>query len=145
MITQRSPAELSDEYRRKALDHEREGRSDAAWACLEAAHILGQRSTIQHVASHVAMLRLAWRTRDAGEVRGQLGRTVAAALITWIWVPAGNSGRANVSALASAPIPEDLAELFGEALPDQRTRNDLRLHSFRPDQTSGISNNRLGP
>lgn len=51
------------------------------------------------------------RTRDAREFFGQFGRIVAAALITWIWVPVGNSGRANMSALASAPIPADLAQL----------------------------------
>lgn len=105
--------DANKEYRQRAREHEREGCIDAAWACLEAAHVVGQRSTVHHVASHAAMLRLAWRMRDAPELFGQVGRMVAAALMTWVWVPTGNSGRANVSAFASFPIPRDLAELVG--------------------------------
>ena len=83
---------------------------DAAWANLEAAHILSQQSTRLHVGSHLAMLRLAWRTRDIGELRGQLLRLIAAALITRVWTPLGNSGRAHASALMSEPIPADIME-----------------------------------
>ena len=99
-------------HRRDARAHERAGRMDAAWACLEAAHIIGQRATSLHVGSHLAMLGLAWRTRDLRELRGQATRSIAAALFTWLWVPSGNSGRANVSAVAVAPIPGDLARLL---------------------------------
>lgn len=66
-------------YRRSAQAHERDGRVDAAWARLEAVHILGQRETRLHVAAHAAMLALAWRTRVAervgapGSVRLQAG------------------------------------------------------------------------
>lgn len=98
------------QHRTLARRHERAGRFDAAWANLEAAHVLGQRITRLHVGSHFAMLRLAWRTRDAREIRGQLLRLVAACLVTWIWTPAGNSGRSHVSALTSAPIPRDIME-----------------------------------
>src|SRR5690242_21936368 len=86
-------------YRDMALVHEREGRVDAAWACLEAAHILEQRQTRQHIATHWAMLTLAWRTHDRGEFIGQIFRLIAVGVATWIWVPAGNTGRANMSAL----------------------------------------------
>lgn len=99
---------------REAREHERAGRIDAAWAHLEAAHILGQRATRLHVASHWAMLTLAWRTRDRRELIGQIARLAGAAGVTWIWVPVGNSGRANVSAFARAPIPEDLANFLLE-------------------------------
>ena len=115
MITKSTAEEASVRYRHDARKHEREGRIDAAWACFEAAHIVGQRSTLHHLVTHAAMLGLAWRTRDVREFIGQLGRLVAATVITWIWVPAGNSGRANVSALASSPLPEDIAELLTAA------------------------------
>lgn len=99
-------------YRDMALVHEREGRVDAAWACLEAAHILEQRQTRQHIATHSAMLTLAWRTHDRRELIGQTFRLIAAGVATWIWVPTGNTGRANVSALKQLPVPTDLAELI---------------------------------
>lgn len=97
-------------HRTLACGHERAGRLDAAWANLEAAHVLGQRSTQLQLGSHLAMLRLAWRTRDAREIHGQLLRLVAACLITWAWIPVGNSGRSHVSVLTSEPIPRDIME-----------------------------------
>jgi len=106
---------LSDAYRsyvREARAHEVAGRIDAAWACLEAAHIIGQRATRLHVGSHVAMLGLAWRTGSLREMCGQAARLIAAALFTWLWVPRGNSGRTSVSALATAPIPRDLQAIL---------------------------------
>lgn len=99
-----------DFYRRSAQAHECAGRIDAAWACLEAAHILGQRNTKLHVGAHMAMWALAWRTRDGQELLGQLLRLLAAAAATWLWVPAGNSGRSNVSPFKCLPLPADLAE-----------------------------------
>jgi hypothetical protein len=58
------------------------------------------------------MLRLgasagAWR-----EVLGQSTRIIAAALFSRIWVPTGNTGRANVSALKPMPIPGDLRSVL---------------------------------
>jgi hypothetical protein len=85
---------------------------DAAFGHLERAHVLGQRSTRRHVRVHVAMLRVGWARRDAREVTGQLARIVAAALMSRIWVPAGNTGGANVSALVPMPLPDDLARLL---------------------------------
>jgi len=84
------------------------GNVNRAFEHLERAHILGQRHTMQHVFVHWRMLRLgasagAWR-----EVLGQASRVVAAAIFSRIWVPAGNTGRANVSAVKPMPIPEDL-------------------------------------
>jgi len=107
-------------YLREARAHEIAGRIDAAWACLEAAHIIGQRATRLHVGSHVAMLGLAWRTGNLREMRGQAGRSVAAALFTWLWAPPGNSGRASVWVLATAPVPRDLQAILG-SLGDRST------------------------
>jgi hypothetical protein len=114
--TSRRPS-IAASYRQfliAAKTHERAGRVDAAWACLEAAHIVGQRSTRLHVGSHIAMLGLAWRTRSARELIGQTARIVAAALATWIWVPTGNTGRAHLSATARSPLPRDLQWLNDE-------------------------------
>ncbi len=63
---------------------------------------------------HVCLptLKLGWRTRDMREVVGQLTRTFAALLFSRIWVPVGNTGRANVSPFAPMPLPEDLARVL---------------------------------
>jgi hypothetical protein len=88
--------------------HEKAGRLELAWHRVVSAHILGQRSTWLHVRSHVAMLGLAWRTGNRREIAGQVSRIAGAALVTWIWVPEGNTGRANVSAFKRMPIPPEL-------------------------------------
>jgi hypothetical protein len=113
-ISDLSPLKAYWTYRGMARDHERAGRLDAAFSCLEAAHILGQRRTALHVGAHVAMWRLALRQRDVKEIAGQSLRIVAAAIITWIWVPGGNTGRSNVSAFEEIPIPDDLRQLLSE-------------------------------
>ena len=79
---------------------------------LERAHILGQRSTRLHVRSHIGMLGIAWRRRDAREITGQLTRIVAAALFSRLWVPVGNTGGANVSATRPMPVPPDLQAIL---------------------------------
>jgi hypothetical protein len=88
------------------------GKAEAAFHHLERAHILSQRHTREHVRVHWLMLRLgasagAWR-----EVLGQSTRIIAAALFSRIWVPTGNTGRANVSALKPMPIPGDLRSVL---------------------------------
>jgi hypothetical protein len=87
---------------------------DLACTHLERAHVLSQRATFMHVRTHMAMLALGWRRRDAREVLGQLSRTLAAAVFSRIWVPAGNTGGARVSAFKPMPVPEDLALLLRE-------------------------------
>jgi hypothetical protein len=82
---------------------------------LSRAHILSQRYTWPHVRVHVLMLRAGVEGRDARQVLGQLTRVVAAALFSRIWVPIGNTGLADVSAVRPMPIPEDLRALLGEA------------------------------
>jgi hypothetical protein len=81
---------------------------------LSRAHILSQRFTWPHVRVHTLMLRAGIQARDAREVLGQLTRIVAAALFSRIWVPAGNTGLAEVSALRPMPVPEDLRALLEE-------------------------------
>ncbi len=87
-------------------------QTEIAFRHLERAHILSQRHTLEHVRVHWLMLRLgasvgAWR-----EVLGQLSRMGAAAVFSRIWVPVGNTGRANVSALKPMPIPGDLRSML---------------------------------
>jgi hypothetical protein len=88
------------------------GETELAFTHLARAHILGQRFTLQHVHVHWLMLRVGMRAGDVREGFGQLSRMFAAALFSRIWVPAGNTGRANVSAFQSMPIPEDLRMLL---------------------------------
>jgi hypothetical protein len=90
------------------------GSLDAAFAHLERAHILSQRYAFAHAAVHVRMLRVGWKRRDAREVLGQATRTVAALLFSRIWVPLGNTGGANVSALRPMPLPDDLRPLLAD-------------------------------
>lgn len=91
------------------------GNVGTAFRHLERAHIIGQRDTLAHVRSHWLMLRLAASVGQWGEVAGQAVRMVAAALASRIWVPAGNTGRANVGAMQPMPIPEDLRALLEQA------------------------------
>jgi len=88
------------------------GKVEVAFHHLERAHILSQRYTSAHVHVHWLMLRLgasmgAWR-----EVIGQSTRIVAAAMFSRIWVPIGNTGRANVSAIEPMTVPDDLRSLL---------------------------------
>lgn len=95
---------------------ERAGDPAAAFLHLERAHILGQRSTVQHVRVHILMLSWALRNHKAREVFGQFTRVIGAATKTWIGlVPSGNTGGANVSPFKPMAIPDDLAELIDVA------------------------------
>ena len=85
--------------------------SDArtAFAHLERAHVLGQASTREHVRVHWRMLRHGLAQRDAREILGQMLRIVGAATKTAIgFVPAGNTGGADVSPFRPMPIATDL-------------------------------------
>jgi hypothetical protein len=79
---------------------------------LERAHILSQRHTLAHVRSHLRMWSWAWRQRQPRELLGQATRILAAALFSRIWVPEGNTGGSNVSAIQPMPIPADLRDLL---------------------------------
>lgn len=104
-----------DSYINQSRAHELSDRVDAAWSCLEAAHVL-------HVRAHAAMLGMAWRNRDTRESLAQVLRIVAAALITRIWVPQRNTGGSSVSAFKLMSIPDDLQELLAQ-FATNRTRD----------------------
>jgi hypothetical protein len=105
---------------RAAFEHERQSareeiaaaRVEVAFVHLERAHILGQRDTLAHMESHWLMLKLAASVGQWREVAGQAIRIVSAALFSRIWVPLGNTGRVNASALRPMPVPEDLRRLL---------------------------------
>lgn len=83
---------------------------------LERAHVLGQASTREHVRVHWRMLGWAWRHRDAREFAGQALRIVGAATKTFIgFVPSGNTGGANVSAIRPMPLDPELAAIIEKA------------------------------
>lgn len=87
------------------------GDVPAAWRALERAHILSQPLLGPHLRVHAAMLGYALRQRDVGEAAGQLARLALAPLGALTGrLPWGNTGRSNVSAFASMPIPDDLRD-----------------------------------
>jgi hypothetical protein len=88
------------------------GCHETAFHHLERAHVLSQRHTAQHVYVHARMLRLGLFTRAWREVLGQASRVIAATLFSRVWVPIGNTGRANVSALRPMPVPADLQAIL---------------------------------
>ena len=61
------------------------------------------------------MLKLGFARRDFREVAGQVSRIVGAALFSRIWVPTGNTGRANMSAMEPLPLPDDLRAILETA------------------------------
>ena len=91
------------------------GDLELAFHHLERAHILSQRATWPHVRTHVAMLAIGWHRRDRREVIGQSTRIFAAAIFSRLWVPTGNTGGANVSAMQPMPIPTDLKAVLDSA------------------------------
>jgi Protein of unknown function (DUF3703) len=95
-----------------ASDARADGDIERAFQHLGRAHIISQRFTWQHVHVHWLMLKLGASMGDWREIRGQLSRIFAAAIFSRIWVPVGNTGRANVSALTPMPMPDDLRILM---------------------------------
>ena len=90
------------------------GDTDLAWDLLATTHILSQPWWWPHTRSHLDMLRLAVRTRDPRELRGQLLRLAVAGTASAIGkYPLGNTGRSNVPATLPMPLPEELAALLG--------------------------------
>ena len=83
------------------------------WRLLMAAHVAGQYRLRLHWDSHVRMLRQAWRERDLREVAGQLLRLALVPLgHAFQRLPAGNGGRATVSACAPMQPPPDVEALL---------------------------------
>jgi Protein of unknown function (DUF3703) len=92
-----------------ARTHRASGDITSEWHHLERAHVLSQPIATAHVRTHLAMLAYGVRRRDRREVAGQLVRLMVAGpgSLTGRY-PVGNTGGANISALAVLPIPDDL-------------------------------------
>lgn len=119
--------ELRTAYRQSlqsAKSHYAERNHEAAFASLETAHVLGQQFLLPHIVVHIWMLRIGAARRDHREVIGQVVRlmaTVPGFLLGW--VPLGNTGGANVSALKPMPVPDALSQL----VPKQSILRELSL------------------
>ena len=109
---------LKREYERsKTLARELEATGDlsSAFIALERAHILGQRYLIPHIHAHLLMLKIGLKQRDVREIFGQLLRIVATIPGYLLgWVPKGNTGGSNVSALKPIPLRADLAPALAD-------------------------------
>lgn len=82
-----------------------------AWAMLERAHILSQSDAWLHTKVHWMMLRYGFEQRDWIEVWGQISRLAIACIGSALRkAPAGNTGRARMPIIATAPVPDDLAK-----------------------------------
>ena len=92
----------------------RKGLWPQAFGHLERAHVLGQRFLAAHYVTHWWMLKCGWQLGSVKEVLGQLLRLLAVlpGFLTG-WVPLGNTGGANVSAIRPMPLPAELLPLFG--------------------------------
>ena len=95
-----------------ALGQYKANQLDTAFTHLERAHILGQSFTLPHARAHWEMLKVGWTRGDWTEIIGQLIRIVGSLLLTWAWVPVGNTGGAHVPPFKSMPIPEEFQELL---------------------------------
>jgi hypothetical protein len=100
---------------KSAKSHYASGEYEAAFASLETAHVLGQQFLLPHMVVHIWMLRVGAARRDKREIFGQIIRLVATVPgFIFGWVPLGNTGGANVSALKPMPVPDALASLVPE-------------------------------
>ena len=87
---------------------------DRAFNHLERAHLLGQASTVQHVRTHIALLRWAVRQHDRHEMIGQFTRIIGAATKTPIGLCHRQTGGA-ISPFRRLPVPDDLGALIASA------------------------------
>lgn len=97
----------------------RAGVVEQAWPLLEQAHVLSQPLARPQINVHWVMLRTAVTTRDPRECAGQLIRLALAGPGSLLGrYPAGNSGRARVSAFASSRVSDDLQAILDRASGD---------------------------
>ncbi len=89
------------------------GQTQKAFYHLQRAHILGQTNPYFHTLSHLYMFYAAIIDKNIKEMIGQLFR-IPTGFIGSIFgiVPIGNTGRSNVNAFKSMPIPSDLQRLI---------------------------------
>ena len=84
-----------------------------SWRHLERAHILGQPYPVAHSIVHWKMLCFGIKTKNPGEVAGQIPRLIVGGIKSFVGkIPTGNSGGSNVPALQAMEIPEDLMEII---------------------------------
>lgn len=113
-MTTKLAAAFNDEMQ-QARSLYSEGQYQQCFHHLERAHVLGQRDYIPHVINHYWMMKVGWRCRNVREVLGQVLRIVGSAGSLIGFIPIGNTGGANVSAIKAMPIPPDLARFFDES------------------------------
>ena len=120
-----TPEQRHQVFRQLMHDFKMAGAAETGerWAWLEAAHVVGQSDFSLHWASHTAMLRFALQIRDMPEAAGQVFRLALIPLGHLLQrLPAGNPGRATVSAFAPRPVDERLGQLIRQAsAPTQRS------------------------
>jgi hypothetical protein len=98
---------------RKSEEARMRGDKQLEWHHLERAHILGQRWPREHNAVHWRMLVFGFRTKNTREIIGQLPRLILGGVKSFVGpVPIGNTGGADVPAMRTMPLPQDLSALL---------------------------------
>ncbi|AUN97692.1 hypothetical protein C0V70_06115 [Bacteriovorax stolpii] len=86
---------------------------EQCWEHLERAHILGQFSWKDHFFVHIKMFTLAVRSRNVGEIIGQIPRLILAIPGSLLGkAPKGNIGSSKVGIFQPMSIPEDLKQII---------------------------------
>lgn len=125
LAARHAAAPMADPLQReRAFDHllaafarDADAPPAARWHWLEAAHVLGQTTLSLHWRSHRAMLRYALQLRDLREAGGQVLRLALVPLgHALARLPIGNTGRAQVSALAPMAPQPHITRLIDGAL-----------------------------
>jgi len=113
------PAPLKPFYENELTNYQKEyafGNWEKAWHHLERAHIIGQRYPVAHSFVHWKMLLFGFKIKSNKEVIGQIPRLFFGGIKSFVGkIPVGNPGGANVPALKSFPISEDLKDVFIQA------------------------------
>lgn len=92
------------------------GNLQTAWHYLERAHIIGQRYPYSHSWVHWKMLQFGFKIKSIKEIMGQIPRLIFGGIKSFVGkVPIGNPGGANVPALKSFPIDEEIQVIFEKA------------------------------
>ncbi len=86
--------------------------NNLAFYHFENAHILGQSHLLRHTLSHYWLLVWGIKTKSIKEIIGQFFRIIASLLFTLFWVPKGNTGGTNISAIKIIPIRKELQKYF---------------------------------
>lgn len=100
----------------QGFDESKGQDTECRWRWLMAAHIVGQHHFPLHWHNHRAMLSFALATRDYPEIFGQLFRLSLVLVGHLIGkLPAGNIGRATVSAFKRMEPDQEMKRLITEA------------------------------